>query len=36
MRRFGSHYAPVLGFFFVVSVILTTIGADPVFSQAPF
>jgi|SRR5688572_15704679 len=36
MRRFGSHYAPALGLFFVVSVMLTTIGADPVFSQAPF
>ena len=36
MRRFGSHYAPALGFFFVVSFMLTTIGADPVFSQAPF
>lgn len=36
MRHSGSGYAPALGFFFVVSVILTTIGVDPVFSQAPF
>jgi tripartite-type tricarboxylate transporter receptor subunit TctC len=35
MRRFGFHYAPALGFFFV-TVMLTTLCAEPVFSQAPF
>jgi tripartite-type tricarboxylate transporter receptor subunit TctC len=36
MRRFRSDYAPALGFFFVVSLVLTTICVAPVFSQAPF
>jgi tripartite-type tricarboxylate transporter receptor subunit TctC len=36
MRRFGLHCAPALGFFFVVFFMLTTVGIDSVFSQAPF
>jgi hypothetical protein len=32
MRRFGSDYAPALGFFFVVSLVLTTICVGPVLA----
>lgn len=35
MRRFGSHYAPALGLFFVVSVMLTIIDADQFFHKRP-
>ena len=36
MRRFGFDYAPALGFFFLISLVLTAIGIVPAFSQAPF
>ncbi|HUC98035.1 MAG TPA: hypothetical protein VMR88_06120, partial [Candidatus Polarisedimenticolaceae bacterium] len=36
MRRFRPDYAPTLGYFFVISLVLTAIGVAPVFSQAPF